>query len=99
VSDSPSEEFGGVEASEVVEVSSSAPPRLRPIEHRQETARAWIAGGLLVLLGLLVTGTFVAVLFTDVEWADVSDPVTYLLGLLVGLVGTVVGFYFGSKSD
>lgn len=84
---------------ESVEVSSSTPPQLRPIAHRQETARAWIAGGLILLLAALVMSTFIAVIFTDVAWVEVSDPVTYLLGLLVGLVGTVVGFYFGAKSD
>lgn len=87
-------------AVESIEVASAAPAQVErvPIEHRQETTRAWIAAGLLLLLGVLIVATFVAVLFTNTAWDDVKDAVAYLLGLLVGLVGTVVGFYFGTKS-
>lgn len=76
-------------------VSASTKPS---IQHRQETARSWIAFGLLALLAVLMLATFWAVLFRGVEWDNVKDPITFLIGLLIGLVGTVVGFYFGAKS-
>jgi hypothetical protein len=86
---------------EEIELSSAEPVRLggrEPIEHRQETARVWIAGGLLALLGIMMLATFLGIMIFGVSWDSIRDPVTYLVGVLVGLVGTVVGFYFGAKS-
>ncbi|MCC5867055.1 MAG: hypothetical protein JJU27_00975 [Gammaproteobacteria bacterium] len=84
---------------ETFDVGSYAPAQVRPsIQDRQETARLWIAAGLLLLLAILMLATFWALLFGNRDWESLRDPVTNLLGLLVGLVGTVVGFYFGAKS-
>lgn len=84
---------------ESLELDSIVTARTEPIQYRQETTRAWIAGGLLALLAVLIIATFWSILFGKAEWSNIKDPVSYLLTLLVGLVGTVVGFYFGARSD
>jgi hypothetical protein len=70
-------------------------PTLASIRERQ---RGWFAGGLLVILGLVVAGSFVTLWSLPQD----SEALLRLLGMLfapiVALVAGAVGFYYGAES-
>ena len=66
-----------------------------PTEDR-EKVRGNLAQGLIILLAIVVIIPFLALMMGK-EIADVKAIVEVTLTPLVGLVGAVTGFYFGSK--
>lgn len=84
--------------------SSSPPPS--PVSTRQATAPArepqWrtrkrLAYAMLALLALLVLSAIVA-MFTELDLQRIKDVMAIVFGPVAGLVGAVVGFYFGAKT-
>lgn len=71
-----------------------------PIEQRREMWRGWLALLLMLLLAILAIGLVaVAVsLVRPFNTQAVSLLIAGIFGPVVGLVGTVVGFYFGQVS-
>jgi len=78
VSQSPDDEEEPIES---LELDSIVTARTEPIQYRQETTRAWIAGGLLALLAVLIIATFWSILFGKAEWSNIKDPVSVLMVL------------------
>lgn len=93
--------------------TSGSPSEIKPYDpaQDQETVRGVIAIGLLVALGivilfLLVAGSWLAVLcYRGTSCMSATESLGILTNIanivftpLVGLVGSVTGFYFGSKA-
>jgi hypothetical protein len=66
----------------------------------REPARRKIAYSLLALLAVIVLAAIVALFFSDafVPLQRAKDIIGLLLTPVVGLVGSVVGFYFGAQT-
>ena len=64
----------------------------------REKVRGRIAMALIVLLIALVSLLFLAILVSVVKVADLDKIVATILTPIMGIVGTVIGFYFGEKS-
>ena len=84
-----------------LEVSSIAPPDkavrergTRLLVVNQELVRA----GLAVLLLMLVAAVVVIALIRAPNWEAISELLNVALPALTGLLGSAVGFYFGSRS-
>ena len=75
-----------------------APPDTESLEQQQEGTREWIAITLLLILAGILLALFCSL------WARVitSDQLRGLAGVLIapiiGLIGSVIGFYFGTKA-
>ena len=74
------------------------PFETRTVAHRQESARWWIAGALLAPLGFIVVAAFLSLWFNLATGEELRDVLTLIFAPVVGLVGAVVGFYFGERS-
>ena len=67
----------------------------------RETKRGWIAMLLIALLVAIVVMSFGTLWWgvkDKISATDLKDFLAILIGPVVGLVGTVAGFYFGEKS-
>ncbi len=76
-------------------------------ERQREKTRAWIAGILIGALVVIVLGTFVYVIWMSTRIAEMAtDDLTNvlqtigttLLAPLIGVIGAVIGFYFGGQT-
>jgi flagellar basal body-associated protein FliL len=76
-------------------------------ERVREKARGWIAGILIGALVVIVVGTFVYVIWMSARIAEMTtdDLIsvlqsigTTLLAPLIGVIGAVIGFYFGGQA-
>jgi hypothetical protein len=84
----------------VVPPTKEATPPTKPLEERREEWRGWLALTLMALLSILALG-LVAIsiwLVRPLDRETVSLLIAGIFGPIVGLVGTVVGFYFGQIS-
>lgn len=77
-----------------------AKPGAAPYDPSQdrEKVRGWIAIALIALLIGLITLLFIAILWKVVQVGDLDKIVATVLTPIMGIVGTVIGFYFGEKS-
>ena len=64
----------------------------------REKIRGQIAMALIILLIALIALLFLAILASVVKIADLDKIVATVLTPIMGIVGTVIGFYFGEKS-
>jgi hypothetical protein len=74
-------------------------PSLAPVAQQQEAVRRILALALVALFMAVVVAVLWSVLTGRAVWDDVSDPVTYVLGVVTGLVGPVLGFYYGQRES
>jgi hypothetical protein len=84
----------------VVRPTKEATPPTKPADERREEWRGWLALTLMALLSVLAVG-LVAItvwLVRPLDRETVSLLIAGIFGPIVGLVGTVVGFYFGQIS-
>ncbi len=82
------------EASTVARVPE---PEQQRIASKREDIRAWLVGGLTVLFGGMIIAIFVSAVFGGEQWDRVQEFVQITFGTVAGLVGSAVGFYFGSQ--
>ena len=64
----------------------------------REKVRGWMAGALIALLIGLMCFLCFAILGGMVKVTDLDKIVATILTPIMGVVGTVIGFYFGEKS-
>lgn len=67
-------------------------------EKRREWTRRIIASVLVFYLGAIIAAALVAIYAEGVTIERAKDILMIVVGPLVGLVGTVVGFYFGAQT-
>ena len=98
MTDGPSESPGEGSGHQVqfLDLTGAVQPEIsrRTIPEMREVVRGHLAYGFMALLGMTVLAVIVLVAIMKI---DVKDAVA-LLAPIVGLVGTVLGFYFGGKS-
>ncbi len=63
----------------------------------QEKVRGYLAVGLLSLFGLVLLISLFYTLFFDIT-PEKNDLIKYLFSGLVGMLGVVIGFYYGQNS-
>jgi len=83
-----------------VDVDSFSQVRVREIgpslELRQEWTRSWLA---LILVALLAAVVLLPLLFVYLDrWDPVKEWFQAALPAIVGLVGSAMGFYFGTRN-
>ena len=72
--------------------------KVQDLDERREDTRTLIATALVVLLGLVVIGIGAGIMIWPDKIGVFEKYLTMVFAPLVGLVGTVSGFYFGEKS-
>ena len=87
------------ESGSKVEVLKDIPePRVVPYDpspHR-ERFRGVLAMAFSLLLIVLVLLPIVLIAIDVINWEDIEGLMTLVFGSVVGIVGTVVGFYYGT---
>lgn len=71
------------------------PPTVTSVE---DWTRVWLAAGLVVLLSILTLGAGLFVAIDPTKQAAIENFLKLVFTPVVGLVGTVLGFYFGSRT-
>jgi hypothetical protein len=83
-----------------IDIAGPPPPpiaRRTTIPERRESARKTLALILVGIFGIEVIGALAALVFFGVNLQDLKDIIPLILGPTVALVGSVVGFYFGTQ--
>jgi len=81
-----------------IEVISGSEDLAAELEKRREWVRAAIALSLVGIFGLTVLAALALVVWTDVEAALLKTLIEILLPAETALLGSAIGFYFGSES-
>ncbi|HEY2638695.1 MAG TPA: hypothetical protein VGI66_02250 [Streptosporangiaceae bacterium] len=98
------DESAQISAGDSVEIDvppfAEVTPSKRPTEERREIWRGWLALLLMGLLSLLAIGLVVVTVWfvRPFTMQAASLLIAGIFGPIIGLVGTVVGFYFGQES-
>lgn len=77
----------------------------RPVDLRStsERAKAWIVKALVIIFGSTIACCFalviVEIIFGRSNFDDWKDIVTLIIVAETGIVGTVIGFYFGESNS
>ena len=90
----PAEDLGEPEAN----ISPPSPGRRWSQERARETTRGWLAIWSFGVFTFTVIVLTLPVVFGCRQWKDLQDLATSVLPVVVGVVGTTTGFYFGTKS-
>ncbi len=76
--------------------------KLIDLRSGSEKTKAWIVKGLVIIFGSTISCCFalviVEIIFQGGKTEDWKDIVTLILVAETGIVGTVIGFYFGEVS-
>jgi hypothetical protein len=68
-------------------------------QQKQESVRAWVTGTLLAaLIVLLVFAAAVAAIGSKDHWEETKEMLQILLPAVTGLLGSALGFYFGTQA-
>jgi len=85
---------------DISETESEEPnPRAFTLPELREKARQWIAWALVAIFGVEVLGAMAAARFCKTDIQNIKDIMELILSPTIGLVGAVVGFYFGSSES
>jgi hypothetical protein len=74
-----------------IDIGNPIGPQDIPLAHKQEDVRRWLALGLVGILALEISIALSAVAMWPSRWSGIKE-------LLIALVGSATGFYFGNKS-
>ena len=84
------------------EKQSSKKGKLVDLRSTSERAKAWIVKALVIIFGSTIACCFalviVEIIFQRGSREDLKDIVTLIIVAETGIVGTVLGFYFGEVS-
>ncbi|HLI77191.1 MAG TPA: hypothetical protein VKV02_09615 [Acidobacteriaceae bacterium] len=67
-------------------------------ERQRDWVRLIVTCGLLLILGYLVVFATVESTSYPVHWAQTKEMLQIILPALTGIIGTVIGFYFGTAA-
>ncbi|MDQ6725696.1 MAG: hypothetical protein M3066_05975 [Actinomycetota bacterium] len=63
----------------------------------RERLRGILAGGLLALLAAVAIGSVAALIFSEIDSAKLKEILVGVFTPLLGVFGTITGFYFGNS--
>ena len=66
-------------------------------EERRDYVRAFATGAFITIFGLTVLFCFVIVVFNTSAWANTKELIQFMLPTETALIGSALGFYFGTK--
>jgi hypothetical protein len=72
-------------------------PEEQRVAIKREDIRAWLAGGLTVLFIAMIIAIFLSAVFGGEQWSRVQEFAQITFGTVAGLMGSAIGFYFGSQ--
>lgn len=75
----------------------TVPEQDTPITRKRENVRGKLGYGLIALFALELAAAFVCAVIGGELWVRMQEFLQITFAGLVGLVGAVVGFYFGSQ--
>jgi hypothetical protein len=67
-------------------------------EKQRDIVRTYTTFGFIFLFGLTVLAAFYVVIWRGSEWLQTKELIQLMLPAETALIGSAVGFYFGSKS-
>jgi len=73
------------------------PPEQRPVEQQREDARLAFTIVMLLLFGVQLLLGGIAVFVGPESWNNAQDYLRVTLPATLGLLGSAIGFYFGSQ--
>lgn len=81
-----------------VELTEAPRPLLEPYipDKQRDYVRLIVTVGLLLIFGFVVVWSCIEAASWPEHWAQTKEMLPYILPALTGLIGSVVGFYFGS---
>src|SRR6266853_590282 len=85
-----------------ISVSKVEPPRavLQPYRERQKDyVRLIVTVGLLLMLGWVIVWSCIEAASWPDHWDQTKEMLQAILPALTGLIGSVIGFYFGSGAN
>lgn len=95
-----------VEQNDVVDRNKNLSPKHSKLVDAQsvaEKAKAWIVKALVIIFGSTIGCCFVLmavkIIFPNSQLEDLAGIVTLILVVEAVIVGTVLGFYFGDRSQ
>ncbi len=71
-------------------------PQLADVETRRDYVRLLVSSGLLAILGFVVVWSCIETASWPDHWEHTKEMLQIILPALTGLIGSVLGFYFGS---
>ncbi len=82
---------------------SQTPPKSLPgkpysPERQRDWVRLIVTCGFLLILGYLVVFATVECTSYPIHWAQTKEMLQIILPALTGIIGTVIGFYFGTAA-
>ena len=78
-------------------VDKTRPPAEEPVDKRREDVRAKLANRMSYLFMSVVIALFASAIFGGEQWTRVQEFSQIAFGVVAGVVGTIIGFYFGSQ--
>jgi len=79
------------------QIKISGKPAQPSIPERQETTRGWLAKAFFYLLAIVVVSGVVYIFF-GATTPEKINTLEFLVSSLIGIVGVVIGFYFGQNT-
>ena len=76
----------------------SAEAKVYSPERQRDNVRLIVACGFLTILGYLVVFSTIEAASYPEHWAQTQEMLQILLPALTGIIGTVIGFYFGTTA-
>ncbi len=67
-------------------------------ERQRDNVRLIVACGFLLILGYLVVFSTVEAASYPAHWSQTKEMLQIILPALTGIIGTVIGFYFGTSA-
>ena len=85
---------------ETFDVEDLPSPEVKPYdpEPQREKLRGYLAGGLVLLLAVIVLLAFGTMWSKWASEAEIKDLLSTIFPPLVALAGTAIGFYFGGRA-
>lgn len=83
-------------------ITASKKDKVVDLRSGSEKAKAWVVKALVIIFGSTIGCCFLFVvvetIFSSGNREDLKDIITLILVAETGIVGTIIGFYFGDRS-
>ncbi len=83
---------------EVHEAPLGAEDKAYSPERQRDRVRLVVACGFLIILGYLIVFSTVEAASYPAHWSQTKEMLQIILPALTGIIGTVIGFYFGTST-